>query len=93
MRTLHTRGGIGDRTAYYALLTYLPSNVSIKIYAFHPTPKTTTSLIAGGIGVFPNSFRALNAISPASVIYLRAHDNASSYFVIRNQHWTMLGRL
>ncbi len=36
---------------------------------------------------------ALNAISPASVLYLRAHGNACPYFTIRNQNGTTLGQL
>ncbi|SJL07280.1 uncharacterized protein ARMOST_10623 [Armillaria ostoyae] len=93
MKVIIVGGGIGGLAAYHALRTYLPSNVSIKVYESYPTPKTATSLVGGGIGIFPNGLRALNAISPSSVLYLRAHGNAWPYFVVRNQNGTTLGRL
>ncbi|SJL04871.1 uncharacterized protein ARMOST_08242 [Armillaria ostoyae] len=51
------------------------------------------SSIGGGIGIIPNGLRALNAISLASVLYLRAHGNVCPYFTIRNQNGTTLGQL
>ncbi|KAK0449318.1 hypothetical protein EV421DRAFT_1996087 [Armillaria borealis] len=93
MKIIIVGGGIGGLAAYHALRIYLPSNVSIKVYKSHPTPKTATSFVGGGIGIFPNGLRALNAISPSSVLYLRAHGNTSPYFVVRNQNGTTLGRL
>ncbi|KAK0503782.1 hypothetical protein EDD18DRAFT_1099104 [Armillaria luteobubalina] len=62
--------------SYHALRTYLPSNISIKVYESYPTPKAATYLVGGGIESFPNGLRALDASSPASVVYLRAHGNA-----------------
>ncbi|KAG7443159.1 FAD/NAD(P)-binding domain-containing protein [Guyanagaster necrorhizus] len=93
MKVVIVGGGIGGLAAYHALHTYLPSNVSIKVYELYQTPNTATSGIGGGIGIVPNGLRALNAISPASVLYLWAHGNVCPYFVVRNQNGTTLGRL
>ncbi|KAK0190101.1 hypothetical protein F5146DRAFT_1139639 [Armillaria mellea] len=75
MKVIIVSGGISGLTTYHALQTYLPSKVSVKVYESYPSPNTTTSSIGGGIGIIPNGLRALNAISPASVLYLRAHGN------------------
>ncbi|KAK0201593.1 hypothetical protein DFS33DRAFT_1000826 [Desarmillaria ectypa] len=93
MKVIIIGGGIGGLATYHALHTYLPSNVSIKVYESYQSPNTATSGIGGGIGIVPNGRRALNAISPASVLYLRAHGNVCPYFVVRNQNGTTLGRL
>ncbi len=76
MKVIIVGGGIGGLATYHALQTYLPSNVSVEVYESYPSPNTTISSIGGGIGIIPNGLRALNAISPASVLYLRAHGNA-----------------
>ncbi|KAK0464734.1 uncharacterized protein EV420DRAFT_1618490 [Desarmillaria tabescens] len=93
MKVIIVGGGIGGLATYHALHTYLPSNTTIKVYESYPSPNTVTSGIGGGIGIVPNGLRALNAISPASVLYLRAHGNVCPYFVIRNENGTTLGQL
>ncbi|KAK0464774.1 uncharacterized protein EV420DRAFT_1638341 [Desarmillaria tabescens] len=93
MKVIIVGGGISGLATYHALQTYLPSNVSVKVYESYPSPNTTTSRIGGGIGIIPNGLRALNAISPASVLYLRARGNICPYFAIRNQNGTTLGQL
>lgn len=93
MKVIIVGGGISGLATYHALQTYLPSNVSVKVYESYPSPDTTTSSIGGGIGIIPNGVRALNAISRASVLYLRARGNACPYFTIRNQNGATLGQL
>ncbi len=93
MKIIIVGGGIGGLAAYHALQTYLPSNVSIKVYESYPTPDAATSILGGGLGIVPNGLRALRAISPASALYLKSHGNTCPYFILRNHNGTTLGRL
>ncbi|KAK0421713.1 hypothetical protein EV421DRAFT_1661812, partial [Armillaria borealis] len=90
---LFVGGGIDGLAAYHTLQTYLPSNVSIKVYESYSTPDAATSILGGGLGIVPNGLRALRAISPASALYLKSYGNTCPYFVLRNRNGRTLGRL
>ncbi|KAK0188262.1 hypothetical protein F5146DRAFT_1104935 [Armillaria mellea] len=91
MKIIIVGGGIGGLAAYHALHTYLPSDVSIKVYESYPTPDATSSILGGGLGIVPNGLRALRAISPASALYLKTRGNTCPYFVLRNHTGRTLG--
>ncbi len=92
MKVIIIGGGIGGLAAYHSLQKYLPS-ATVKVYEAYPTSIASTSVIGGGLGVVPNGLRALKAISPAALEYLYAHGYRTTYFTVRNDNGTTLGRL
>jgi 2-polyprenyl-6-methoxyphenol hydroxylase-like FAD-dependent oxidoreductase len=89
--------GIAGLSTYHALRKYLPPQIypslQIVIYESHSSPTATTSLIGGGLGLAPNGFRALNAISPEAVKFIEERGFECKEFVMRNQKGGKLGSM
>ncbi|KAL0058965.1 hypothetical protein AAF712_014333 [Marasmius tenuissimus] len=91
MKIIIIGGGIGGLAAYHALRKHLPPTTTITVYEAYPSSHSTTTVIGGGLGLQPNGQRAIAAISPGALEYIRSRGVECSAFTFRNEKGKTLG--
>ncbi|KIK64871.1 hypothetical protein GYMLUDRAFT_160754 [Collybiopsis luxurians FD-317 M1] len=92
MKIIIIGAGVGGLATYHAFRKYLPSAM-VDVYDGHPSPLLSNKLIGGGISLGPNGQRALVAIAPSALSFIRERAFEYPTITFQNQAGKILGEV